>query len=251
MALGSSYSNQNNNQNSMWEPSYYSRLRIKNPTDNLALNFVFWKGTLKVSIANSNIQDGRNPDLAYIYLSPTKASLLASCVNRIMNNKETDDIFGVDTGVGETRGFIAIGRRQGIPFLFIAKVTPDGKYESSQTFNFNNDYNYLLKVHNLDSLKFQKEYMNNVELLQFYDLLCDYARFASGALGASVHDIGRYETAKITNIVRKIGEKTGAVDFNKKSNNSFFNNTTTDTEYESQSSSKPRYQTIDELESEL
>ena len=98
--------------------------------------------------------------------------------------------------------------------------------------------------------------MNTVELQQFYDLLIDYARFASGALGASVHDIGRYEAAKFTNLVRKIAEKTGAIDFKNygggKSNSSFFNNV--DTEYETPSQGnthKSKYQSIDDLENEL
>lgn len=245
MALGG---NVNQNQ-SMWEPSYYSRLRIKNPSENLALGFTFWKGTLKISIGDiNNIQDGRNSELAYIHLSPTKARILADGVNRVIKTPDADNVFGVDTGTGETRGFIAIGRKLGVPFLFIAKVTSDGRYESSQRFTFNSDYNYLLKVHDIDSLKFQKEYMNNIELQQFSDILSDYARCASGALGASFHDIGRYEVAKISGIIRKIAEKTGAIDsrngFNK-SSNSFFSGVGSDGDSSDQ---KSAYQNIDDLD---
>lgn len=265
MALGSNYQNNNQNQNSMWEPSYYSRLRIKNPEQNLALTFTFWKGTLKVSIIESgSSQEGRNNELAYIHLSPTKARILVEGVKRIATNAEGKEIYGVDTGTGETRGFIAIGRDMGKPFLFIAKVNASGNYESSQRFDFNNNYNYLLDVHDLSSLKCQKEYMNNVELDQFCNILEDYARFASGAIGASFYDIGRYENAKLSNMVRSIGIKTGALDASKyggnggggRSNNSFFNNV--GSEYEqpsassnSGSSNRSRYQSIDDLESEL
>lgn len=104
--------------------------------------------------------------------------------------------------------------------------------------------------------------MNNIELDQFCGILEDYARFASGALGASFYDIGRYENAKLSNMVRSIGIKTGAIDPNKygngggRSNNSFFNNV--GSEYEQPSSSagnsssgRSRYQNIDDLESEL
>lgn len=264
MALGSNYQNNNQNQNSMWEPSYYSRLRIKNPEQNLALTFTFWKGTLKVSITETgSSQEGRNNELAYIHLSPTKARILAEGVKRVSANSEGKEIYGVDTGTGETRGFIAIGREIGKPFLFIAKVNANGGYESSQRFDFNNNYNYLLGVHDLANLKCQKEYMNNIELDQFCGILEDYARFASGALGASFYDIGRYENAKLSNMVRSIGIKTGAIDPNKygnggggRSNNSFFNNV--GSEYEQPSSSagnsssgRSRYQNIDDLESEL
>lgn len=260
MALGSSYqSNNSQNGNSMYEPSYYSRIRIKNPEQNLALSFSFWKGTLKVSIIESgSAQEGRNNELAYIHLSPTKARILAEAVDRIVENPESKDIYGVDTGTGETRGFIAVGRDMGKPFLFIAKVNASGAYESSQRFNFNVDYNYLLKVHDITNLKCQKEYQNLVELQQFGDILTDYARCASGALGASFYDIGRYENAKLSNMVRKIAEKTGAIDAKygggQRSNNSFFNNV--DGEYEKPSgdnnkSNKSQYQSIDDLESEI
>lgn len=257
MALGSNYQN-NQNQNSMWEPSYYSRLRIKNPEQNLALTFTFWKGTLKVAITETgSSREGRNNDLAYIHLSPTKAYMMAEAVKRIMAEPEGKNIFGVDTGIGETRGFIAIGRDMGKPFLFIAKVNAQGNYESSQRFDFNNDYNYMLNVHDIANLKCQKEYMNNVELDQLRSLFEDYSRFASGALGASVHDINRYESAKLNNMVRRIGEKTGAVEPGKYGNSGgkgfSFNNAE---EYEQPNSStttqnRSRYQSIDDLESEL
>lgn len=262
MALGSNYQN-NQNQNSMWEPSYYSRLRIKNPEQNLALTFTFWKGTLKIAISeNGSSQEGRNNELAYIHLSPTKAYLMAEAVKRIMAEPEGREIYGVDTGIGEVRGFIAVGRDMGKPYLFIAKVNADGGYESSQRFDFNCDYNYLLNVHDITNLKYQKEYMNSLELDQFRSLLEDYSRFASGALGASFYDIGRYENAKLSNMVRKIGEKTGAVDPNTNrfggnngGNRSFFNNA--NSEYARPSSpnnsnqNRSRYQSIDDLESEL
>lgn len=244
MALGNSYnSNQGNNQNSMWEASYYSRLRIKNPVENIGLTFTFWKGTLKVSIIETgSAQEGRNNELAYIHLSPTKARVFAEGVKRIMSDSK-DDIYGVDTGTGETRGFVAIGRDKGIPFLFIAKVNSKGGYESSQRFDFNMDYNYLLKVHDIAKLTVQKEYQNDVELAQLYDVLQDYARFASGALGASFYDIGRYESAKLSNMVRKIGIKTGAIESNYGGgngggNNSFFNSA--NEEYSAPSASKPK-----------
>lgn len=256
MALGNNYqSNQNSNQ--VFEPSYYSRLRIKNPTDNLSLSFTFWRGTLKITLTDiGNFQDGKTNELGYIHLSPTKARLFAECVKRIIDNQESSDIYGIDTGAGETRGFIAIGRDMGKPYLVIAKVNKDGKYESSQRFNFNVDYNYLLKVHDLETIKCQKEYRNEVELDQFFDVLNDYARFASGALGASFYDIGRYEASKLSGMVRKIGIKVGAVDANSSysgKQNSFFDNAEAEYDAPSQPSSnkKSSYQSIDDLENEL
>ena len=53
--------------------------------------------------------------------------------------------------------------------------------------------NAIFNVKDLNTLKIQKEYMNNVELEEFRDVLIDYARAASGAFAASVHDINYYE----------------------------------------------------------
>ena len=199
MALGNtynnnrSYSNLNNQNNTLYNPTYYSRLSIKNPTDNLRLSFTYWNGTLRLSISEAgNIQDGKNNELAYIHLSPTKARIFSNCINKIIENPETPDIFGVDTGAGETRGLIAIGRDMGKPYLIIAKVDANGKYESNQRFNFNIDYHYLLQINDIVKLGFKKEYNNFVELNQLKDLLEDYSRNASCAAAYFYHDIGRY-----------------------------------------------------------
>ena len=185
MALGSTYNNSNNrsysnnNQNNtLYNPTYYSRLSIKNPVNN---------------------------ELAYIHLSPTKARIFSACVKRIIENPEAVDIFGVDTGTGETRGLIAIGRDMGKPYLVIAKVDANGKYESNQRFNFNTDYHYSLQINDIVKLGFKKEYDNYIELNQLKDLLEDYSRNASCAAAYFYHDTARYETAKASNLIRKIG----------------------------------------------
>lgn len=266
MALGSNYQsgNQGNNTNKMYEPTYYSRLRIKNPLENLSVSFTFWSGTLKISITDTTSipENGKVNDLAFIYLSPTKARVFSECVERVIKNPESSDTFGVNTGSGDTNGFIAIGRDMGKPFLFIAKVDKEGKYQSSQRFNFNYDYNYLLRVNDLNSLKIQKEYCNTVELEQLYDILTDYARAASGALGAMIHDTGRYEAAKLSGMVRKLCEASGVntgSGYNKSNgngNNAFFSGA--DEEYAQPGSSpvgsvhrRSTYQSIDDLEDEL
>lgn len=266
MALGSTYNNGsnrnnysgNNQNNTLYNPTYYSRLSIRNPVDNLRLGFNFWNGTLRVSISEAgNAQEGRNNELAYIHLSPTKAKLFAECVDRIEDDKETFNIYGVDTGTGETRGMIAIGRDMGKPYLVIAKVTADGKYESNQRFNFNNDYQYLLQINDLAKLSYKKEYDNSIELDQLKDILEDFARYSSGAAGYTFYDIGRYEAARSSNIIRSIAEKTGAYSGNNRnssgSSNSFFSSAENEYSEPSKSTNTGRntYKQITNLEDEL
>ena len=172
MALGNTYQN---NKNQMWEASYYSRLRIKNPKDNLALGFTFWKGTLKVSISSLSKDyhtNDTNSDLSYIHLSPTKARLLANLVQTVIEQK-SDNIFGVDTGIGEVHGFIAVGREQGNPFLLIAKVNPDGTFESSHKFSISEKFiledldSYSVIVHGVIGLVYHCHSADADKLLYF------------------------------------------------------------------------------------
>ena len=248
-----SYSGNNNQNNTMYNPTYYSRISIKNPIDNLRLSFNYWNGTLRISISESgNAQEGRNNELAYIHLSPTKARLFADGVKKIIDDPETFDIFGVDTGTGETRGLIAIGRDMGKPYLVIAKVNPNGQYESNQRFNFNVDYQYMLQINDLTKLNFKKEYNNTIELNQLKDLLEDFARFSSGAAAATIYDLGRYESARSSNMIRRIAEKTGAYTSNNNGGNSYFSgNNDVEPSNRSNNSRPNNYKPITNLEDEL
>lgn len=259
MALGdNNYQNGSNKQAT--DPSYYSRLRIKNLNDKLALGFTFWRGTLRLGISETgDPNEGRNNELVFIHLSPVKARLFANCVDRVMKDPEGFDIYGVDTGSGETRGLIAIGRDMGKPYLFVAKVDKNGKYEAHQRFNFNYDYNYSLNIADIDKLSYSKEYNNDVELQMLKDLLLDYARSSSGAVGASIHDIGRYETGKINNLIKKMAESMGIEAKNKSSygnggGKSYFDDEpSSGKSYGGNKSGgySNKYQSIDDLEDEL
>ena len=59
MPLGNNY--QNTNQ--MNDPNYYSRLRIKNPKENMSLGFTFRKSTPKVTIIENDSTLGKSNDL--------------------------------------------------------------------------------------------------------------------------------------------------------------------------------------------
>lgn len=253
MALGTgNYQNARGNQQ-QYEPTYYSRLRMNNPKDNLSLQFSYWKGMLKIYITEAgSAQEGRANELASIYLSPTKARLMVNCIDKIIDDEKSSDIYGINTGIGEVNGFMAISREAGVPYLIIAKVSQNG-YESSQRFNFNHDYDYFLQVSDLENLKYKKEYNNSIELKTFRDLLEDYARAASGAYGAAYYDIGRYEAAKNSNMVRKIAEKVGVELYNGNNNYNGRNNFSQPSGDASRmnNSSNKRYSNIDELDSEL
>ena len=266
MAMGDSYNRNNTgtgNNRSNIDQTFYSRLRIKNDSIAQTLNFSFWRGLLKLSINNvPRSADEKIEELAYIHLSPNKAFIFAECVKYIIDNPETFDIKGVDTGIGETRGMLVIGRDMGKPYLIIAKVNKDGGYDSQLRFDFNWDYNYYLDITNITPLQFKKTYDNNAELEQLYHLLVDYARSSSGAYAYSTYDVGRYEAAKFSNMVKAIADKVGVESGNgnggnrsyTRSNESYFSGNngggSSNNSSSSQNSSR-KYQNIDDLEDEF
>lgn len=207
MALGN---NNTQNDKGLYEPNYYSRLQFKNPEQNLTIGFTYWKGSLKVVITER--KNGQRPEeIAYIHLSPMKAYLLAGFVEKVIESGD-DNVYGVNTGVGETQGLITIGRENGAPYIIIASIDKDGNYTSSQRFDFIQNYHYGLTISNLQNMEFSKEYDDNAELNQFRHVLVDFARSANGALGASVWGVARYETAKQNNLLYRIGDKMGVID---------------------------------------
>ena len=253
MALGSN-TYQNNNQQQNFEPSYYSRFRIKNAVENLSLTFTYWKGLLKLSISQSNDNTNNNGggkvvELASIHLSPLKARLFANCVQKVIDDTESSSSYGVNTGTGASNGLIAIGREMGKAYLIIAKVNGDGSFEAKQRFDFNINYNFSLKFSDFDKLSHVKEMDDNIELVIFRDALIDYSRAFVGAYAAATHDIGRYETGKINSLIRNIAEKNG---IQTKSNNSnfgtgFFNGSSGG--YDTPSSSGNKKYSVDSIDS--
>lgn len=221
-------SNNNQNGNNKYEPSYYPRLGWKNDGDRLRLSPTYWKGSLKLSITEvKGMGDtSRAEDLAYIHLSPVKAMTIANYVRKCIDEPESTQAMGVNTGVSDTQGLFVIAREEtGRPYIIIAKIDKEGNYVQSQRFNFNHDYHYGLMIEDLNNLSFSKEYRNDIELEQLYELLVDFARSANGAMAASVWDISRYDALKTINqIADKIGARPSKGNGNGGSaNDSFFN----------------------------
>lgn len=211
------------------EASYYSRFRVKSEETNMTLSATFWSGTLKLSITENRSTENTKPnELAAIYMSPFKSAIMAEYISKVIEDENCKKIYGVNTGAGESQGLFLISRENKVPYIIIAKVDSNGKFVNSQRFNFNRDYNYGLEVTNLDTLDFNKEYKNHIELSALRDLLLDFSRSANGAYAYFTHDINRYEIGKIVGKINKIAEKVG-VESNSgsyskgNSNNSYFN----------------------------
>ena len=208
MALGNSGNYNNQNGSSMVVPTYYSRMRLRNFATHIDVNFSYWNGTLVASIIDTS--NGKNTELIKINLSPNKAKALAECVQKVIDNKDSLEAYGVDTGSGSTRGLFAIGRSEGVPFVLIGKVNADGNFEASQRFVFDTAYNYSLSFSDLENLKYVKERHEDMDLIMLRDLFIDFARASNGAYAFATQDINRYEAGKLAAMVRGIMQAVNA-----------------------------------------
>lgn len=226
MALG----DQNKKQN--YENSYFSRTKFSNYEDKKTLSFSFWKGNLKVSI--NEIKESYSgieyEELAYIHLSPNKAQILKSQLIDFINLEDsaTTSLFvGVDTGISDTKNFIAIGNTTDSSekdiqrVLCIGKVSPDGKVLEKTDFKFNHNYHFGIEWTNVQNMDCETKFKNNVELELFIILLEEYIKSMTGAMAYSVMDMGRFDYSRINTKIELVMNALGVeVKSNKQQNNS-------------------------------
>lgn len=222
------FGNNNGQSNGKNFPTYYSRFKVYNPDETLTLGIDYWNGMMKLTLDKFN-QSGYNQyggasreEVIAVYVSPIKARLLSKCIEEVLKSTK-DDVRGIDTGTGDIRGLVVIGRKSGVPFIGLAKVNSDGGYENYQEYKFAKDMFYTLDINNLKKLDFNKRYDNNAELEQLYHTTIDFANAMSGAYAYSVHDIGRYENGRTNNVLQSIANAVGA-NTKRSSGNSFFDN---------------------------
>lgn len=222
MAMNDSAGGNTQNNNRAFENTYYSRQKVNNTEDKVSLSFSFNRGLLIPAISTRPTNYGDKPEeLASVNLSQTKAGILAEKANEFLTYPKSDtNIYGIDTGIGETRGFIGFqnnpdgsGRRS----LLIGKIDGNGSY-TGVTMNFHDDaYYYTLKIHDMESMNFTKENVKeDFELHQFITLLEDFSRAENGAIAYSVADLTRYDHNRTNNTLNLIAE---AMNINTKSNN--------------------------------
>lgn len=254
MAFGN---NQQNNGKNV--PTYYSRFRVYNPDEKLTISVNFWNGMMKISL-DQFIQNGYNQygssssrdEVVAVYVSPIKARLFAKCIDDMLADSK-DCSYGIDTGTGDIRGLIVIGRKSGVPFIGLGKVNSDGGYENYQEYKFAKDMYYRLNIKDVQKLKFDKIIEDTVELEQLRNAAIEFANAMNGAYAYSVHDIGRYEHNRSNNLLQSIADAVGVTRNSKSSKgNSFFEGSNKSTGGNTTGNGAPEgYINLDDLEDEL
>lgn len=220
MAMGD-VNNQQNRRS--LDDNYYSRTRIT--ANQRVVGFSFWKGMLKLSISERIDNQGSNPtfnELAYIHLSPTKARIFKEEIDKFMIDPSRPR--GVNSGSSEIQGVIIIGAREGSTpetpryFLLIGKVDATGKFVDRCELDFNFNYHSGLVFNDIgDSVDFEKEYYDDLEVRQLKTMLEEYCWSCNGATGYFSADIARYETARMEN---KIDDMVASMGIERKSSRS-------------------------------
>ena len=214
MALGDTNKKQN------YEETYYSRMRFTNYEEKKMLSFSFWKGFLKIAI--NNIKDSGSgveyDELSVIHLSPIKAHILKEQILQFKSLEDTcttNKSVGVDTGIGETKNFIAIGNTENSNendiqrTLFIGKVDINGTLLEGNSFNFNHQYHFGIEWTDIQKMECTTNYQDNTELDMLIILLDEYVSSITGATAYTVMDMGRFNNSRINTKIELVMSKLG------------------------------------------
>lgn len=227
-------SGSNSNNGKLFENTYYSRLKVKNPESKLSLTPSFKSGLLVLSIVEQ--KDGFKYDtLEEIHLSSTKAKLLALEIEKYKNYLSKGDIipgkaFGVNAGMGEKVTYIGIHANENMrTIVTIGKIDGSGNIIEKAEIALNKDYHYALEWDNIDNMDVAKSTYDGLELDQIRELCEDFGRHMNGAIAYSVADLTRYDNARILGKMDPIYDKLGIErrSYNGNSNrgsNNFMNN---------------------------
>ena len=223
MAIGeNSYFNSGSDNNATrrnsLEYSYYSRYTFTSADESVSLRFEFKSGLLQIKLytRNTDTNGWMSDPSEIIYLSPMKAKMLSEQIIKykeyVNTSKKIDEnvAFGVNGGLGERVSFIAFHSNSHKDiFITIGKFDGNGTITQKLTYQCPKDYNYGLNWKNLFEMDVEKSYYNYVELNMIHQMISDFSRSMSGAIGYGVHDTGRYDLGRILNKMDPIYDQLG------------------------------------------
>lgn len=220
MAIGGNYNNFSNNNNSEGnkkknvENTYYSRLRIKNDESKLTLSYSYRMGLLVIEA--SEIKQGFQYEvLESIYISPTKALSLAKEIEKFKSYLTLTEInpnkaFGITTGMSDKVSYIGLSADENKHiYVTIGKIDGNGNILNAVTVPFNYDYHYGVEWDNIETMDLSKVYYDDIEFIQFQNMIIDFARAMNGAIAYSTVDLARFDLAGIKGKMDPIYDKLG------------------------------------------
>lgn len=212
MAIGDNGNSRN--ENSVYEPTYYSRLKFAK-YEGLGVAVNYRSGLMIIEINKTEDGTYKPTPVISIFLSPTKAKMLSMQLKALVKAVENGDIdpnhgYGVNAGMGEKITYIAFTANEDKEyFMTIGKFDGNGQITESAEYKFAKDYNYALEWNNLEANDLSKVFYNMVDIESLTQALEDFSRSASGALGYGTLDLNRFEARKEANKFDQIFDKLG------------------------------------------
>lgn len=212
----SSYQN-NSSGNRVYDPTYYSRLRLRgNGDENKSLTIQYRSGLMIVEINIIDVSNGYKPTpISTIYISGMKANILAIVIDEFKAYKKTGNTtpgkaFGITTGSGDKISYIGFSTSDGEDTIItIGKFDDNGKIMESNTMTLAKEYNYSVEWENIESNDLVKVWRDEMDLDVFQRAVSDFGRSYSGALGYGTLDLNRYEQARDRRSMDQVFDRLG------------------------------------------
>ena len=212
-----SFNNQNGNQNKTPELTVYSSYRMNNAEseiDPTCLTFRFWKNNICIGIfpkkntGNDEIQFDMDDGIT-IYLSHTKARILANEIRLFLKDPVTYNACGIPSGQAVIT--ISNGSEYGknAPTLTIRKLNNNNEVAASFAYQFKTDYHFAIR--NYDGKNFDTVYddYKNIEIEQMLTVLDEYCAAMTNAVAFSVLDQRKYSANRLENKIDAIASSLG------------------------------------------
>ena len=227
--MGQGTENNGKSSRGVFEPTYYSRLRIKNESRTLSISYR--SGLMILSIEEVDKNNGfKSEELINIHLSPIKSHMLVDQINALLAYRNGDELdpskgFGVNAGMNEKISFIAFSTNPNKEIIItIGKFNGEGVIVEAEEFKLNKDYNYSLEWDNLESNSLSKVYDNDADIIMLRNAIADFSRTSNGAAGYNVADVARYDNGRVERRFDEIFDKLGIERRTNGGNRSFSNN---------------------------
>lgn len=209
------------------EPTIYSEVRFSNPNssvDPTTLKFQFTFGLLNIAIAPKKTTSTPNDETIKwdydnsvgIWLSYNHAYILKTEIRRLleMNDPKKLKCVGVPTKKDVIINF-GFGTDFGTEnfILSIAKLQSDGTIQTSYAYEFTDEPYTSIVNFDMNTKKFEKNRIPNVEIEMMLTLLDEYVKSANGAYAYMNRFYDRYENTKryamLSGICNKLGVPVG------------------------------------------
>jgi len=221
----------------VFDPTVYSAYRMNNAEsaiDPTCLTFRFWKNNLCIGIfprkntGGDEVQFDMDNGIT-IYLSHTKARILADELKKYLQNPVAYNGAGVPSGQAAIS--ISNGAEYGknADVLTIRKVNDNGEVAASFAYEFKRDYHFSIRGYIGESFTKVYEDYQKIEIEQVITVLEEYYKAITNAVAFTVMDQRKFSAARTENKIDSIAAALG-VETNRSSggqrrynNNSYFN----------------------------